>query len=39
VLTAPLGASASHRLPTRLLRRIFGVLLLLLASKMLASFW
>jgi uncharacterized membrane protein YfcA len=39
VLMAPVGASASHRLPTRLLRRIYGVLLLLLATKMLASFW
>ena len=39
VLMAPVGAAASHRLPTRLLRRIFGVLLLLLATKMLASFW
>jgi uncharacterized membrane protein YfcA len=39
VVMAPLGAHASHRLPTRLLRRIYGVLLLLLATKMLASFW
>jgi uncharacterized protein len=39
VLMAPLGAAASHRLPTRILRRIYGVLLLLLATRMLASFW
>jgi uncharacterized membrane protein YfcA len=39
VLMAPVGVAASHRLPTRLLRRIYGALLLLLATKMLASFW
>jgi len=35
VLTAPLGARAAHQLPVKTLKRVFGVLLLLLASKML----
>ncbi len=35
VLFAPLGAWASHRLPTRILKRIFGLLLLTFATKML----
>ena len=39
VLMAPVGAYAAHRLPTRALRRIFGVLLLAFATKMFASFW
>lgn len=39
VLMAPAGAYASHQLPTRVLRRIYGALLLLLATKMFASFW
>lgn len=36
VLAAPLGASLSHRLPVRLLKRIFAVLLLFIAIRMLA---
>jgi uncharacterized protein len=39
VLVAPLGAKASHSMRTRLLRRVYGVLLLLLATKMLVSLW
>ncbi|MFH1044232.1 MAG: sulfite exporter TauE/SafE family protein [Pseudomonadota bacterium] len=39
VLVAPLGATASHRLRTRLLQRIYGVLLLVLATKMLVNLW
>ncbi|MEA3404686.1 MAG: sulfite exporter TauE/SafE family protein [Pseudomonadota bacterium] len=35
VLTAPLGAKAAHQLPVKTLKRVFGILLLLLASKML----
>ena len=35
IITAPLGAKAMHRLPLRLLRRGFAVLLLVLATKML----
>ncbi len=35
IITAPLGAKATHRLPLKLLRRGFAVLLLLLATKML----
>jgi uncharacterized membrane protein YfcA len=38
VLMAPVGAWASHKLPTRTLRRIYGVLLLVLATKMFAAF-
>lgn len=37
VLVAPLGARLTHRLPVRLLRRIFAGLLLLLSAKMLWS--
>ncbi|MCC6473798.1 MAG: sulfite exporter TauE/SafE family protein [Burkholderiales bacterium] len=39
VLAAPLGAAVSHRTPTRMLKRIFGVLLLALATKMLVNLW
>jgi uncharacterized membrane protein YfcA len=39
VLTAPLGAAAAHRLPTRRLKRIFALLLYWLATKMLISLW
>ena len=39
VLTAPLGAAAAHRLPTRHLKRIFALLLYGLAAKMLLSLW
>jgi len=35
IITAPLGAKATHRLPLKLLRRDFAVLLLVLATKML----
>lgn len=36
--TAPLGAKLTQRLPTQVLKKIFGVLLLILSLKMLASF-
>lgn len=39
VLTAPLGARAAHRLPVLKLKRIFALLLYLLASKMLFTYW
>jgi uncharacterized protein len=35
MVTAPLGAKATHRLPLNLLRKIFALLLFVLASKML----
>lgn len=39
VLAAPFGARLAHRLPVRVLRRIFAGLLLLLAAKMLGSLY
>jgi uncharacterized membrane protein YfcA len=35
VMTAPLGARAAHRLQVGLLRKLFAVLLLVLAAKLL----
>lgn len=37
VLMAPIGAAAAHRLPTRQLKRIFAVLLYILATRMLVK--
>ena len=37
IITAPLGAKATHRLPLKLLRRSFAVLLLVLATRMLRN--
>ncbi len=39
VLTAPVGAAVAHRLPTKLLKRIFALLLAVLATRMLMSLW
>jgi len=39
VLTAPFGARAAHRLPVATLKRVFAGLLILLATKMLVSYW
>ncbi|MBE0614999.1 MAG: sulfite exporter TauE/SafE family protein [Burkholderiales bacterium] len=39
VLTAPLGAAAAHRLPTKRLKQVFALLLYTLATKMLFSLW
>lgn len=39
VLTAPLGALAAHRLPTRRLRQVFAALLYVLATQMLVKLW
>jgi uncharacterized membrane protein YfcA len=38
VLTAPMGARAAHRMPVAMLRRIFAVLLYVLATKMLWTY-
>ncbi len=37
MVTAPFGASATHRLPVDILRKIFALILFILASKMLAK--
>jgi uncharacterized protein len=39
VTTAPLGARAAHRLQVGLLRKLFAVLLLVLAAKLLMKVW
>lgn len=39
VLLAPLGARLAHRLPTRILRRVFAVFLFVLATRMLFQIW
>jgi uncharacterized membrane protein YfcA len=39
MLMAPVGAAAAHRLPTRLLRRIFAVLMFSVATRMLVGLW
>ena len=39
VIMAPMGAAMAHRLPTRQLKRIFALLLFVLATKMLVSLW
>jgi uncharacterized membrane protein YfcA len=39
VLTAPVGATTAHRLPTKRLKRIFALLLYVMAGKMLVSLW
>jgi uncharacterized membrane protein YfcA len=39
VVTAPFGARAAHRLPVATLRRLFAVLLFVLATRMLVSYW
>jgi uncharacterized membrane protein YfcA len=39
VATAPFGARAAHRLPVATLRRVFAVLLFVLATRMLVTYW
>lgn len=39
MLSAPLGAIVAHRLPTRLLRRIFALLMFSVATRMLVALW
>jgi uncharacterized membrane protein YfcA len=36
---APVGAMVAHRLPTKILRRIFAVLMFSLATRMLVTLW
>ena len=39
IITAPMGARMAHRLPVVMLKRIFAVLMYLLATKMVVSYW
>jgi len=39
VLTAPIGARSAHRLPVATLKRVFAGLLIMLATKMVVSYW
>ena len=39
VVTAPMGARLAHRLPVLALKRIFAVLMYVLATKMVVSYW
>jgi uncharacterized membrane protein YfcA len=39
VLTAPLGAAAAHRMPTRRLRQVFCVVMMVLATRVLWKVW
>jgi uncharacterized membrane protein YfcA len=39
VITAPLGAMAAYRMKVGLLRKLFAVLLLVLATKLLLKVW
>jgi uncharacterized membrane protein YfcA len=39
IVTAPIGARLTHRLPVLALKRIFALLLYVLATKMLLSYW
>lgn len=39
VATAPLGAKLAHRMPVLALKRVFAVLLYVLATKMLVTYW
>lgn len=39
VFTAPLGVKLAHRLPVPVLKKVFAVLLLALAAKMLSTVW
>jgi uncharacterized membrane protein YfcA len=39
MLTAPFGARLAHRLPVKILRRIFATVLFVLAARMLWSYW
>jgi uncharacterized membrane protein YfcA len=36
---APVGAMVAHRLPTKVLRRVFAVLMFSLATRMLITLW
>ena len=39
IITAPMGARRAHRLHVATLKRIFAVLMYLLATKMVVSYW
>ena len=39
IVTAPIGARMAHRLPVMTLKRIFALVMYLLATKMLVSYW
>ncbi|MEO8137810.1 MAG: sulfite exporter TauE/SafE family protein [Betaproteobacteria bacterium] len=39
VVTAPIGARAAHKLPVQTLRRVFALLLYVLATKMVVTYW
>lgn len=39
VITAPMGARAAHKLPVQTLRRVFALLLYVLATKMVVTYW
>jgi uncharacterized membrane protein YfcA len=39
MLTAPFGARAAHRLPVATLKRVFAGLLIVLATKMVVTYW
>jgi uncharacterized protein len=39
IVSAPLGAAAAHRTPTRWLKRIFAVLFYVVATRMLVALW
>ena len=39
MVTAPFGARFAHRLPVLTLKRVFAVLLYVLATKMLVTYW
>jgi uncharacterized membrane protein YfcA len=39
MVTAPFGARAAHRLPVATLKRVFALLLIVLATRMVATYW
>lgn len=39
IVTAPIGARAAHRLPVATLKRVFAGLLVILATKMVVTYW
>ncbi len=39
IVTAPMGARLAHRLPVATLKRIFALLMFVLATKMVVSYW
>ncbi|HEY6135159.1 MAG TPA: sulfite exporter TauE/SafE family protein, partial [Rubrivivax sp.] len=39
MLTAPMGARAAHRLPAAALKRVFALVLYVLAARMVVTYW